>query len=195
MEDTAFEHKAKTIVIITFYRQTTNCNKCCEVWGARKEYKEIFFRSDDLERPLRRTSLRQEMEPAKQTHRDHFWWKGTMCYGSEMRKGLVCSRIKKRQGLFCLGHRSKRRGGQHCSVFSSWFCRESRSSEWRAFHNARGRGANRLIYLSHLTNSWKMDLKGAGIKSGVKGKSGGLRERDVDCLEGGGSSGVTKRMM
>lgn len=40
-----------------------------------------------------------------------------------------------------------------------------------------------------------MDLKGAGIKSGVKGKSGGLRERDVDCLEGGGGSGVAKRMM
>lgn len=57
MEDTAFEHKAKTIVIITFYRQTANCNKCCKVWGARKEYKEIFFRSDDLGRPLRRTKL------------------------------------------------------------------------------------------------------------------------------------------
>lgn len=121
--------------------------------------------------------LRQEMESARQAHRDHFQWKGTMCYGSEMRKSLVCSRIKKRQRLLCLGHRSKRRGGQHCNMFSSWFYRQSRSSEWRAFHSARGRGANRLIYLSHLTNSWKMDLKRTEIKPRVKGRSGGLTER------------------
>lgn len=120
--------------------------------------------------------LRQEMESARQAHRDHFRWKGTMRHGSEMRKSLVCSRIKKRQGLLRLGHRSKR-GGHHCDVFSSWFYRESRSSEGKAFHNARGRGTNRLIYLSHLTKTWKMNLKGAGIKSRVKGQSGGLTER------------------
>lgn len=91
--------------------------------------------------------LRQEMESARQAHRDHFRRKGTMRHGSEMRKSLVCSRIKKRQGRLCLGHRSKR-GGQHCDVFSSWFYRESRSSEGRAFHNARGRGTNINLFES-----------------------------------------------